>query len=112
MDNKRGGDWKEWSQHVLIEIQRLHEGQTEQGKTLSANTRQLEIHIEGVRLAREQNAILRNEFDLRREEVNARLSPIEDHVKFFSRITKMVAWSVVLPASVYYIIQIVRSFRG
>ena len=80
--------------------------------TLAVNTRQLELHIEGVRLAREQNAILRDEFDLREKEVNARLLPIEDNFKFVSKFSRLVIWAAAIPAVVFYVIQIIHSIRG
>ena len=70
-------NWNEWSIHVLAEIKRLngsHENLadklSENSMILACNTKELQIHIEGVRLAREQN-------DLLRQEMLARLEPLE-----------------------------------
>ena len=80
VDN-RGGDWREWSQHVLFEIQRLSDSQERMNQTLAENTKQLEIHIQGVKLAREQNEILRADFDKRVDATEADITPLQDHVK-------------------------------
>lgn len=49
---------------------------------LAVNTKQLEIHIEGVRLAREQNDLLKKDFDTRFEALNSDIKPIKNHVSF------------------------------
>jgi len=51
-------------------------------QTLAVNTRELEIHIEGVNLAREQNDILKKQMEVGFQNVNADMKPIKSHVSF------------------------------
>lgn len=78
-------------------------------KILAVNTEQLSVHIEGVKLAREQNEILKKDVDDRFEAMNAANEPLQDHVKFVNKLTK-VAMYCLSPAAVYYIIQIGEKF--
>lgn len=116
MKNQQDGDWKEWSRHVLIEIQRLSDRQERMNDTLTENTKQLEVHIEGVRLAREQNALLKGETAERFKDLETSLEPIKDQVKFVN--TSLTFWSktigvvVVFPACIYYIISIYFKLKG
>ena len=122
-DQKRGGDWKEWSQHVLIEIQRLNlkqekmsDKQIEIFETLSENTKQLEIHIEGVKLAREQNAILRADVEKKFDKVDNEIQPLKEHVQYvnvaFKFWGKLFAVIIGLPACIYYVISIYLKLKG
>lgn len=122
-DQRRSGDWKEWSQHVLIEIQRLNAKQEKmsdkQGdifETLSENTKQLEIHIEGVKLAREQNLILRADVERKFEKVDNELIPLKNHVQYvnvaFKFWGKLFAVIFGLPACVYYLLSIYLKLKG
>lgn len=94
--------------HVEIVRETMVEVQTElksMNETLSENTRQLEVHIEGVRLAREQNTLLRLE-------VNERLAPIEEISNFVSSCSKLVIGMIALPPFIYYVIQIIHSLKS
>lgn len=71
-------------------------------KTLLVNTEQLAVHIEGVRLAREQNELLR-------KETEARLQPIQDHVVRVNFIGKILALLIGAPAALFYVIQILKA---
>ena len=111
MDNNNGG-WESWSKHVLIELSRLHDEQCGQGKTLVENTRQLEMHIAGVRLAREQNEILRDDFNLRKRELDARLEPLEDqHIKL-NAYWKILTVLALAPAGLYYLWLLLKLIKG
>lgn len=68
---------------------------------LALNTEQLRIHIEGVEQTRKL-------IDLKEQEMARRLEPIEDHIKFINKLTKLLMWAIALPGSIYYIIQIAR----
>ena len=72
---------------------------------LYLNTKQLEIHIEGVRLAREQNELLRKEF-------NSRIIPMEDNFKFIYKFGKLIACIITLPPFIYYVSQCIHIFKG
>ena len=122
-DPKRNGDWKEWSQHVLIEIQRMNEKQEKMSDTLQENTKQLEIHIEGVKLAREQNNLIKTQLEVRIdknedaiEKIEEKIEPIRDHVKFIN--TSLSFWAKVLaalvgvPACTWYVINIIMKLKG
>jgi hypothetical protein len=118
-----GGDWKEWSQHVLIEISRLHEGQkeiqseqNEINKTLSRNTDQLEIHIEGVKIARKEAGEAR---ELAQEGIvgladrmDKRFQPLELYKVQVSAYWKVVTIAALSPAAIYYLMQIVKLLKG
>ena len=83
---------------------------------LAVNTKQLEIHIEGVRLAREQNEILRKDVDARFEKAAKDLGPIRDHVKFVNQSVKIwlkiIGGLFALPACLYYLISIYFKMKG
>ena len=115
-NNRNNGDWKEWSQHVLIEIQRLNDRQEKMSETLTENTKQLEIHIEGVKLAREQNAMVRVEMLERFKEVEEEIEPIRDQMKFINTTislwTKLLGTFVGIPAMIYYCINIYMKLKG
>lgn len=84
-------------QNIQLEIRTMNE-------TLAVNTKQLEIHIEGVMLAREQNDILRKDLD-------SRLAPIQEHVIQVRTMLKVFAVVAGLPAFVYYIIMAISKIR-
>jgi len=98
-------NWPEWSMHVLTEIKRLNgshenlaEKLSENSKILAVNTSQLELHIEGVRLAREQNNLLK-------EEMLARLEPLEKRSANFDGAWKLVG---MLAATIAFLASIVK----
>jgi hypothetical protein len=94
--------------HLKVVIGRLDLHQAElqtMNQTLAVNTKQLEIHIEGVKLAREQNELLK-------VELNMRLQPIEDNFKFLYKFGKLIACLAAFPAILFYCIQLVHSFKG
>jgi hypothetical protein len=64
-------------------LDRMTEEIAEMNKTLAVNTKQLEIHIEGVKLAREQNNILKEDIDNRFNELlEQHIKPINKHIAF------------------------------
>jgi len=108
--HRSGGEWSEWSKHVLIEIQRLHEGQSrisgeqlEMNKVLSRNTDQLEIHIEGVDLARAQIEDLRDRTD-------ERFKPLELYKVQVSAYWKVITVLALSPAAIYYALKIFSEY--
>lgn len=71
---------------------------SEMNKTLAVNTKQLEIHIEGVKLAREQNDILKNNLEAQITEIKDQFKPINKHITF----VKGAMWTVsIISASIY-----------
>lgn len=74
-------------------------------KILAVQEENLRLHMEGVRLAREQN-------DLLKQDVDARLAPIQEHVTRVNFLGKIILAFVAFPASVYYIAQLVRMLMG
>lgn len=119
MSDKKSGDWIEWSQHVLIEIRRLNDGQksltTEQRdmrEVLAVNTNQLALHIAGVAAAREQNEILRRDVDQRFKNNDEELKPIKENfiqVKLLGRLALLIIGT---PACIYYCLQIFKFLKG
>lgn len=103
MSEKRGSDWKEWSQHVLIEIKRLNDEQRGMNVTLIENTEQLKVHIEGVKLARQEIADLRKLAD-------GRFKPLEEHQIKVSAYWKVLTMVACAPAGIYYLCKIVTEF--
>ena len=100
-DNNKSGDWSDLGFHVLAEIKRLNNGHdnlaerlAENSQILSKNTGQLEIHIEGVRLAREQN-------DMLKTEMLARLAPLEKRSANFDGAWKLVG---ILAAAIAFLV--------
>jgi hypothetical protein len=81
-------------------------------QTLAVNTEQLKVHIEGVKLAREQNTILKADVDSRFLQRDEELKPVHKHVTQVSFLTKVFMWGIALPGAVYYCIQIFRSVKG
>jgi septation ring formation regulator EzrA len=53
------GDWKEWSRHVLIELERLNTQQGEMSDTLQVNTLQLAEHMRRTALVEDQLEVLK-----------------------------------------------------
>lgn len=80
MDNKR----------LESKLDKIVEEIAEIKQTLAVNTKELEIHVEGVILAREQNNILRQEMENRFDSVDSDLKPIKSHVAF----VKGAIWSL------------------
>lgn len=58
-------------------LDKISEEISEMNKTLAINTTQLEIHIEGVKLAREQNNLLKEEFDRQLRRINAHIDFVQ-----------------------------------
>lgn len=91
---------------VIQDDQReLRNRQENMNEILAANVEQLKIHIEGVRLIREQNELMRREFD-------AKIAPLEGHVTRVNFGAKIGLFLIGLPACVYYTFQIIRFIRG
>lgn len=81
-------------------------------QTLAVNTRQLEVHIEGVQLARQQNDILKRDVDNRMYEINANIEPIKVHVTKVQLWGKIAAWTagtVIAPMAIWGAIKIVET---
>jgi hypothetical protein len=72
MDNKRLED----------KLDKLVEDVSEIKQIMAVNTKELEIHIEGVKLAREQNTLLKEEMDSRFNALDSDIKPIKRHVDF------------------------------
>lgn len=98
LDNLKG-----ITSEIQTEIQTMN-------KILVVNTTQLEIHIEGVRLAREQNDLLREDIDNRFKLNQEDLQPIKDHITFVNKTIKLwikvLTVLVALPAFSYYTISV------
>jgi hypothetical protein len=67
--------------------------------TLIVNTEQLKLHIEGVRLARQQNEDYRREMD-------QRLKPIEEANILARGYIKAFMFFIGMPAAIYYLTKI------
>lgn len=63
-------------------IEQICEDISEIKKTMAVNTKELEIHIEGVKLAREQNDLLREDIEKRFNHLDEEIKPIKAHVSF------------------------------
>ena len=70
----------------------------EMNKTLAVNTTQLEIHIEGVKQAREQNDILRVNLERQIVEIQEQFKPINKHITF----VKGSIWAISLLCAAVY----------
>jgi hypothetical protein len=84
-------------------------------QTLAVNTKQLEIHIEGVKLAREQNELLKKDVDTRidtfKEDVETKIAPIQTHVTKAQTYGKIAAWvlgSLMAPIAVWCATQMIQ----
>jgi len=51
-------------------------------QTLAVNTKELEIHVKGVIQAQERNDLLKQDMEIRFENLNADIKPIKSHVSF------------------------------
>jgi hypothetical protein len=89
---------KESTDGISVELKEMN-------KTLSAQAEDLKFHIESVRLAREQN-------DLLKQDMDTRLAPIQKHVIQVNFLGKMMLVFVAFPAAVYYVAQIIRMLMG
>lgn len=58
-------------------LDKISEEIAEMNKTLAINTTQLEIHIEGVKLAREQNNLLKEEFEKQLKRINKHIDFVQ-----------------------------------
>lgn len=63
-------------------LTRILEDISEIKQTLAVNTKELEIHVEGVQLARKQNDLLKEDMDARFDNLNEEIKPIKAHVSF------------------------------
>lgn len=115
-DQSKSGEWKEWSRHVLIEIQRLNDSQKEMNQHLNENTASLREHMSqtaGVKqiaiAALKENELLEESLNTFKTQITNEISPIKDHVKIVSSVFKWLLPSGVilaLPAAIYYILKI------
>jgi hypothetical protein len=105
MANRGGGDWTEWSKHVLIEMQRLSDAQERMNDTLTENTKQLEIHIAGVKAAREQNELLRIELDHRVDIVEAEMAPLKSYIQTIQSVSMFVGKVLAVAGAIAGIIE-------
>jgi hypothetical protein len=91
-EENSGGDWKEWSKHVLIELKRLGTYQTDLGKTVSDN-------IEVIKITLERNTMSLEEHMRRTNLLEDQVRPIEKHVQMFNGVLKFCgALAVILGA--------------
>lgn len=67
---------------IVDKLDKLQEDINEIKQTMAVNTKELEIHIEGVKLAREQNELLKQEVDDKFQELSKDITPIKNHVAF------------------------------
>lgn len=87
------------------QIKEIHKELKVMNETLIINTAQLKIHIEGVKLAREQN-------DLYRSDMDSRLRPLEETNILARGYVKAVAFFIGLPAAIYYISKIYEFIKA
>ena len=67
---------------VKEKLDKIQDEVVEIKQILAVNTRELEIHIEGVKLAREQNEILKKEMETGFQNLYTEIKPIKAHVSF------------------------------
>jgi len=91
-------------EEIASKVVLAHEELSVMREILAINTEQLRLHIEGVEQTRKLIA-------LKEQEIGARLAPIEDHIKLVNTLTKLLGWSVALPGSIYYLMQIARMLK-
>lgn len=68
--------------------------------TLAENTRQLEIHIAGVREAQRNNDLLREELSVYKKDTEHRISKVEAPIKFLSMIKTVGIWIASVAAAI------------
>lgn len=82
-------------------IKEIHKELKVMNETLIINTEQLKIHIEGVKLAREQN-------DLYRLDMESRIRPLEETNILARGYIKAGIFFIGTPAAIYYLVQIYK----
>jgi hypothetical protein len=110
------GELKATVDYLREDLVELRKSQDIMNQTLAVNTKQLELHIEGVKLAREQNDLLKKDVDTRFDSLtlsmNAKFSPVQKHIDSVSILTKVALSCIGLPAAIYYVIKIVQLLTG
>jgi hypothetical protein len=110
------GELKATVDYLREDLVMLRESQDIMNKTLAVNTAQLELHIEGVKLAREQNELLKKDVDTRFETLNVsmnnKFSPVQKHINNVSFLAKVGLALISTPAAIYYVIKIVQLLTG
>jgi len=74
-------------------------------KILAVQEENLRQHMESVRLAREQNELIK-------QELEGKIAPIQKHVNNVNFLGKIMIALVAFPAAMYYIAQLVRMLMG
>jgi chromosome segregation ATPase len=76
-------------------------------ETLAKNTKELEIHIEGVRTARAELKVVEENLALAKSSFEKRVEPIEQHVQFVGKAVRFVVAGC-SPAALYYMVRLVK----
>jgi hypothetical protein len=87
------------------QIQEIHRELRVMNETLIINTEQLKIHIEGVKLAREQNEDYRREMEFR-------LKPLEETSILARGYIKGFMFLIGTPAAIYYLTKIYEFIKS
>lgn len=67
---------------ISEKLDKIQEDIGEIKQTLAVNTKELEIHVEGVQLARKQNDMLKQDMQNRFDNLDEEIKPIKAHVFF------------------------------
>lgn len=101
----------EQSQRLEGRLDKLDDRLFSMSEILAKNTEQLKIHIEGVKLAREQNDILRKDVDTRFADVRAEMAPMLQRRLLVDSLFKFLGKTSTVLGSIYAFVKIWELFK-
>jgi uncharacterized protein YaaN involved in tellurite resistance len=95
---------------IEVKVDTIVETLSHQGTKLEVYNVELERHIEGVKLAREENALLRALVEQKTAKLEAQIEPIQAHVSSVKSVMKFVKFLFGILASIGSILKFFKKF--